>query len=104
MKPLLFLFACAGFAGLAQTPPTFVPYKPNTSSVPILIHNADAEYMSEARPAGLQGTVYLHLEVSPEGKPEKVQVMHGLGLGLDEKATEAVKQWQFKPGTTDGHP
>jgi protein TonB len=36
--------------------------------------------------------------VGPGGKPENVQVIAGLGMGLNEKAIEAVKQWRFEPG------
>jgi len=31
-----------------------------------------------------------------------VRVVRSLGLGLDEKALEAVRQWKFKPGMKDG--
>jgi TonB family protein len=100
MKTLLCVLLCAGFAGVAQTPATDKP----ASSDPVLTRKVEAEYTPEARAAKLQGTVYLYVEVSPEGKPENVQVMHGLGMGLDEKAVEAVKQWLFTPGTKDGKP
>jgi len=62
------------------------------------------EYTAEARAAGLQGTVSLYVDVGPDGSPSKIKVLHGLGLGLDEKAVKAAQQWQFKPATRDGQP
>jgi TonB family protein len=100
MKKSLFLLSCAWLAGFAQSPSAPI----STASDPVLIRKVEAEYTPEARSSKLQGTVYLYVEISPEGKPEHVQVMHGLGLGLDEKAVEAVKQWRFTPGTKDRQP
>ena len=34
----------------------------------------------------------------------RIRVIHSLGLGLDEKAIEAVKQRKFKPATDNGTP
>jgi protein TonB len=31
-------------------------------------------------------------------------VLRGIGLGLDEKAREAVKQYRFKPALENGRP
>ena len=44
------------------------------------------------------------MEVDPSGKAINIRVLHSLGLGLDEKAMEAVRQWKFKPGMKDGKP
>jgi protein TonB len=33
-----------------------------------------------------------------------LQVSKGIGLGLDERALEVVKQWRFKPGLKNGKP
>ena len=59
-----------------------------------------------AIPAGwkFQGTVVLYVEVGPEGLPHNIQVQRSLGLGLDEKAIEAVSQWRFQPGMRNGVP
>lgn len=73
-------------------------------SAPQLIHRIDPEYSEEARKAKHQGTVELYVEVEPDGRAHKVVVRRSLGLGLDEKAIEAVRQWRFKPAMRDGKP
>ena len=35
---------------------------------------------------------------------DHIRVVRPLGMGLDEKAVEAVGKWKFKPGQKDGHP
>jgi len=42
--------------------------------------------------------------VGPDGRPRNIRVVRGLGMGLDEKAVEAVRQYKFKPGTLNGKP
>jgi periplasmic protein TonB len=73
-------------------------------SAPVLVFKKEPEYSEEARKAKYQGTVTLYVEVDPSGKATNIRVLHSLGLGLDEKAMEAVKQWKFKPGMKDGKP
>ncbi len=73
-------------------------------SAPQLIHRVDPEYSEEARKAKHQGTVELYVEVEPDGTAHRIQVRRSLGLGLDEKAVEAVKQWKFRPAMKDGKP
>ncbi len=73
-------------------------------SAPQLLHRVDPEYSEEARKAKHQGTVELYVEVEPDGRAHRIVVRRGLGLGLDEKAVEAVRQWRFKPALKDGKP
>ncbi len=73
-------------------------------SAPQLIHRVDPEYSEEARKAKHQGTVELYVEVAADGRAHKIVVRRGLGLGLDEKAIEAVRQWRFKPAMKNGKP
>ncbi len=49
-----------------------------------------------------QGTVSLALIVDAQGHARDIRVMRSLGMGLDEKAVEAVRKWRFQPGTKDG--
>ena len=73
-------------------------------SAPLLISKVEPEYSEEARKAKYQGTVLLYIEVDPSGKAVNIRVVRSLGLGLDEKAIEAVKKWKFKPGYKNGQP
>jgi TonB family protein len=73
-------------------------------SSPRPIFTPDPEYSEEARKARYQGTCILWLVVDRDGKPRDIRVMQSLGLGLDEKAIEAVKLWRFEPAKKDGKP
>jgi TonB family protein len=74
----------------------------NGVSQPELVHKVEPQYSEDARKAKWQGTVTLSLVVNEQGKPVDIKVVKPLGLGLDQKAIEAVEQWLFKPGKKDG--
>ena len=73
-------------------------------SAPKAIYAPDPEYSEEARKVKHMGTVVLWLVVGPDGKPRDIKVLRTLGLGLDEKAIEAVKNWRFEPAMKDNKP
>ena len=73
-------------------------------SEPVLLLKVEPEYTETARRARLQGTVVLKVLVGPDGVAQTVTVERPLGMGLDEKAIEAVKKWRFRPGMKDGKP
>jgi periplasmic protein TonB len=73
-------------------------------SAPKAIYSPDPEYSEEARKAKYQGTCVLWLVVGPDGRPRDIKVSRTLGLGLDEKAIEAVKTWRFEPAMKDNKP
>lgn len=73
-------------------------------SAPKAVYAPDPEYSEEARKAKYQGTCVLWLIVGPDGRPRDIRVARTLGLGLDEKAVEAVKTWKFEPAMKDGKP
>jgi len=65
-------------------------------SAPIVLYNVEPEFSEEARKAKYQETVVLTIEVGEDGQPRRFRILRGLGLGLDEKAIEAVSRWKFK--------
>ncbi|MGA9497166.1 MAG: energy transducer TonB, partial [Terriglobales bacterium] len=73
-------------------------------SGPRLTYSPDPEYSEEARKAKFQGTCVLWVVVGADGRPRDIKVARTLGLGLDEKAIEAVKTWRFEPGKKDDKP
>jgi TonB family protein len=73
-------------------------------SPPVVIYSVDAEFSDEARRAKYQGVSIVSLIVDTQGRPQNVRVVRKLGMGLDEKAVEAVRQYRFKPSVYQGHP
>ena len=73
-------------------------------SQPVVIYRVDPEYSEEARKAKYSGTVLLSVIIDTEGHARDVRVVKSLGMGLDEKAMEAVNKWKFKPGMKGGQP
>jgi len=79
-------------------------FHPGTGGVgyPSCAYCPDPKYSEEARKAKYQGTVVLQAVITPDGRAIEIQVVKGPGLGLEEKAVEAVKQWRFKPAVGPG--
>jgi TonB family protein len=73
-------------------------------SAPVPIYKPEPDYTEEAKHAKFQGTVLLFIVVDEKGNPRDLRVLRSLGLGLDEKAMEAVQKWKFRPGMKDGCP
>ena len=79
------------------------PYKPGLGvTAPREIYAPDPEYSEEARRAKFQGSVLLWMVVGSDGLPRDIKVVRAVGLGLDEKALEAVRTWRFEPGRKGG--
>jgi protein TonB len=71
-------------------------------SNPILIYAPDPEFSDEARRAKYQGVCVVGLVVDAQGNPQRVHIVRPLGMGLDEKALEAVRAYKFKPAVFQG--
>ncbi len=70
----------------------------------VVLLKVEPDYSDDARKAQLQGTVVVQLEVDERGMPRNLRVVRPLGLGLDERAIEAVSKWRFRPAYRDGRP
>jgi protein TonB len=73
-------------------------------STPQVIHQVEPDFTTEARKAKFMGTVIVGCIVNERGVPEDVHVVRGVGLGLNDKAIQAVKQYKFKPAMEGGKP
>jgi TonB family protein len=76
----------------------------NGVSAPSVLFTVDPQYSEEARKAKHSGTVLLSVIVDTGGRATDIHVLQSLGMGLDEKAMEAVMKWRFRPGMKDGVP
>ncbi|MFN7937950.1 MAG: energy transducer TonB [Bryobacteraceae bacterium] len=74
------------------------------SEGPTVLYQIEPEYSEEARKARLTGTVVLFVDIDEKGRVSRVEVRQSLGLGLDEKAIEAIRKWRFRPARKDGKP
>ncbi len=87
-------------AGVGAGPSTaFGPTKP-----PSILFKTDPAYSEEARQAKYNGSISIQVIVDQDGFPTNLRVTHPIGLGLDQKAMEALKQWRFNPALRDGRP
>jgi TonB family protein len=73
-------------------------------SAPRVIKEVEPEFSEEARKAKYTGTVLVRVVIGPDGNVRSASVLSPVGMGLDEKAVEAAKQWKFDPARKDGRP
>jgi periplasmic protein TonB len=82
------------------------PYTPGFGGVsaPVPLVSPEAEFSDEARRAKYQGVCVISVIIDAQGYPRNARVVHPLGMGLDEKALQAVGLYRFKPAMKDGRP
>ena len=71
---------------------------------PEILFRVTPRYTEAARIGHRQGVVIVQATTDRTGHVTDVRLMKGLGLGLDESATNAVQQWRFKPAVLAGRP
>jgi periplasmic protein TonB len=101
---------CCGGVGdsvgphVGSGPPGIYPAGKGGVTVPQVVYSPEPSFSEEARKSKTQGIVLLLIVVGPDGKPYNIRVQQSLGMGLDEKAIEAVSRWRFRPATFNGPP
>lgn len=81
------------------------PYRPGSGvDPPRLLKEVRAQYSDSARRANLEGEVELEIVIRRDGTVGDVKVLRGLGMGLNEQAIQAVRQWRFSPARMKGTP
>jgi periplasmic protein TonB len=73
-------------------------------SAPQLLNHVEPDFTDQARQARYQGVVEIQMIVDSSGNPENIVIVKHLGMGLDEKAIDAVRQYRFHPAMFQGHP
>ena len=74
-------------------------FRPGVGGVgyPTCLYCPEPQYSEDARKAKFQGIVVLQVTVEPDGRAIDIHLVKGAGLGLDERALQAVQNWHFKP-------
>jgi len=73
-----------------------IKYSPGMT-LPTCLYCPNPGYTDEARESKLQGMMTLAVLVGPDGRASDIRVARGLGMGLDDRAREAVRTWRFAP-------
>jgi periplasmic protein TonB len=90
-------------AGLGSEQGVFIPGRGGVTA-PVPLVTPEAEFSDEARREKYQGICLVGLIVDARGNPQNVHVVQHLGMGLDEKAVEAIRKYRFKPAMKNGKP
>ena len=85
--------------GVGDGPSGIFPAGRKGVTVPEVIFNPEPSFSDEARKAKAQGMVLLLVVVGKDGRTHDIRVGQSLGMGLDEKAIEAVNRWRFRPAS-----
>lgn len=75
---------------------SYGPYA-NAVTLPTCLYCPDPQYTDEAREAKLQGRITLHVLVGADGRAAQIQIVQGIGMGLDDRAVQSVRSWKFTP-------
>ena len=103
MRLALLVVLVAAFSASATLQQVYEPG--NGVTMPIVVKEVRPQYTASAMDRRIEGTVLLRAVVLENGHiGENVEVLQSLDADLDQQAVDALKQWEFKPGTREGKP
>ena len=96
--------ATGGFGnnGIGGSGPQVAKPQPVNFTAPVVLSEPHPQYTEEARSLKIQGEVTLQVRFTASGQVEVLQVVAGLGHGLDEQAKRVAEQIRFKPAMRNG--
>ena len=95
----------SGFDDVRQAEPQAKRREVEPVRLPVeIVSKPRPDYTEEARRLRVQGDVVLRVLFAASGKVQVLDVVQGLGYGLDENARRAAEQIRFKPASNDGKP
>ena len=71
---------------------------------PVIVKRVEPVSTRMAKRAHISGIVILEIIVDKEGHLTNMHILKPLPMGLDGAAEQAVRQWEFRPGTLNGKP
>ena len=98
--------ASAGIPAMvsASNTPTAAVSTEAKTTPPVLVSHSQPEYTAEGRQLKIQGDVVLRVTIKPSGEMVVLNVIRGLGHGLDESAMRSASTYRFQPATRNGQP
>jgi TonB family protein len=91
-------------AEIEKGPPEALKVSSGNITPPRAISAPDPSYGREARKAKVHGTVMVWAVVDEQGRVPAIRIVRPLGMGLDERAVDAIRGWRFEPAKKDGVP
>lgn len=101
------LFPSEGAVAPETSPPPAPPAPGEagqTIEPAVLISKVDPAYPPQAVRMQAEGSVVLDVGIDEAGRVTDVQVVRGLGFGLSEAASAAVREWRYRPAQGPGGP
>jgi len=83
------------------TPEIFIP---GIEKYPVPVYNPTPSYPDIARRAGVEGTVYIKMWVTKEGKVKQAEVVKSTSNIFDQNAMDAAVTWKFTPAIMNNAP